>query len=430
MRSCLLAAACTVALVVAAPARADVVTDWNKNATDVLIVDNGQGAAATAHLAMVEGAVYDAVNAIDRRYTPYLAMPPAKRWYSQEAAAATAAYRVLVGSEPPVVPSAALPAAIQKLRPLYEASLAAIDDGPAKRGGILTGIRAANAMIEDRLNDGRFGPFRFPVGTEPGQWRPLGPVNDPFAWLKDVRPFLIRSSTQFHSRGPHDITSAEYATEFDEVKTLGSAGSVVRTPDQTNAARYWGQANAVGTWSAILRSLADTHGGSLADHARMLAMVYTTAADALITVWADKAKWLFWRPATAIQLADTDGNDATEADPSWTSLVAAPPYPDHPSGLSALGAAAAATLAEFFGTDDVAFAVPNSPPPASPPIPPITRSYSSFSQAADEIVDARVWGGIHFRTADVQGAKIGRQVARFREGRYFQPRHHRHKAHR
>jgi hypothetical protein len=422
MRARLLAivAACAAALAAAPPAGADTVTDWNKNATDVLIADNGQGAVAIAHLAMVEGAVYDAVNAIDRRYTPLIGMPRARRWYSQDAAAVAAAYRVLTTSEPPLVPVGQLPAAVAKLRPLYDAALAAIPSGPAKDGGIATGIRAADAMIEDRLNDGRFSAFRFP-GTlsGPGQWRPTPPafINDPGAWLKDVRPFLLRSSTQFQTRGPNALNSAKYAAELAEVRSLGSATSTLRTMDQTLAAQYWGQANGPGTWSAILRSLANDDHGSVADHARMFAMVYTTAADALIVTWVEKAKWVFWRPLTAIQ------NDPIAPDPTWTPLITNPPYPEHPSGLSALGGAAAATLADFYGTDDVAFAVPNAPPP---PIAPITRSYASFSQAADEIVDARVWSGVHFRTADEAGAKIGHQVSRWREGRFFLPLHHTH----
>jgi hypothetical protein len=402
MRACLLAVAVWA------------VTEWNQNATTVLITDNGQGAVANAHLAMVEGAVYDAVNAIDRRYTPLVSMPHARPWYSQDAAAVSAAYHVLVGAEPPVVASAALPAAVAKLRPLYEASLAAIPDGPAKQGGIVVGLRAADAMIEERLNDGRFTAFRFTPGTGPGEWRPTPPgfINDPGAWLKDVRPFLLRSSSQFAPRGPNALTSSKYATDLAEVRSLGSLTSALRTPDQTQAAQYWGLANGPGTWSAILRALANGDGGSVADHARMFAMVYTTTADAAIVTWVAKARWSFWRPITAIQ------NDATNPDPSWTPLITTPPYTEHPSGLSGLGGAAAATLADFYGTDDVAFAVPNSVG--------ITRSYASFSQAADEIVDARVWSGIHFRTSDDAGAKIGRQVARWRESRFFLPRHRRH----
>jgi hypothetical protein len=421
MRAYLLAvvAVCAAALAAAPPAGADTVTDWNKNATGVLIGDNGQGAVAVAHLAMVEGAVYDAVNAIDRRYQPLVADIHARPWYSEDAAAVAAAYRVLTSSEPPLVPVAQLPAAVAKLRPLYDAALAAIPDGPAKIGGVATGIRAADAMIEARVNDGRFSAYRFPVGTAPGQWRPTPPgfINDPGAWLKDVRPFLLRSSTQFRTRGPNALDSRRYARELAEVRSLGSATSAVRTMDQTLAAQYWGQANGPGTWSAIVRWLADHDGGSVADHARMFAMAYTTSADSLIVMWVEKAKWLSWRPITAIQ------NDPVHPDPAWTSLITSPPYPEHPSGLSALGGAMAASLADYYGTDHVAFAVPNAPPP---PLMPITRSYTSFSQAADEIVDARVWGGIHFRTADEAGVKVGRQVSHWREGRFFAPLHHRH----
>src|SRR3954451_10046515 len=153
-------AICAAALVAAPSAGADTVTDWNKNATDVLIVDNGQGAVSNAHLAMVEGAVYDAVNAIDRRYTPLVSMPHARRWYSEDAAAIAAAYRVLTTSEPPLVPVENLPGAAAKLWPRYDTALTLIPDGPAKQGGIATGIRAADAIIEDRLNDGRFTSFR------------------------------------------------------------------------------------------------------------------------------------------------------------------------------------------------------------------------------------------------------------------------------
>jgi hypothetical protein len=411
----LAAAACAAALACAAPASADTVTDWNQNAAGVLIGDNMQGAVAVAHLAMVHGAMYDAVNAIDRRYTPYIAAPHAKRWYSQEAAAATAAYRVLVASDPPVVPPEKLQAAIDKLTPLYAASLAAIPDGRAKTRGIAVGTRAADAMIAARTNDGRFGPFRFTPGTAPGQWQPTPPgfVNDPGAWLKDVRPFLIRSATQFRSGPPNPLTSRRYAREFNEVKTLGSLTSTARTADQTQAALYWGGTNAPATWSAILRSLASADGGSLADHARMFAKVYNAGADALITVWVGKARYSSWRPVTAIRRAAEDGNDATVPDPSWTPLVTTPPYPEHPAGLPTLSATAATTLADYYGTDDVAFAVENAIG--------ITRPYASLSQVIDEVLSARVWGGIHFRTADDEGVKIGRRVARWADRRYFLP---------
>jgi PAP2 superfamily len=269
-------------------------------------------------------------------------------------------------------------------------------------------------MIAARTDDGRFGSFRFAVGFEPGVWRPVLPafVNDPNAWLKDVKPFLIRGPSQFRSDGPLALTSRKYAREFTEVKSLGSATSTTRTADQTLAARYWAE-NPPATWSRIFRTLAAQEGLTLVKNARLFAMLYLTAADALISVWDDKAYWSFWRPITAIQEADTDGNSRTEPDAAWLPLIATPPYPEHPSGHTGLSGSIVKTLQQFFGTDKAAWSDTNNAG--------LTRSFTRFSHAIDEIIDARVWSGIHFRTADEQGARIGRQVARWRSTHYFRP---------
>jgi hypothetical protein len=235
-------------------------------------------------------------------------------------------------------------------------------------------------------------------------------VNDPNAWLKDVRPFLIRSSSQFRSQGPLSLTSRKYARELDEVKSLGSATSTTRTADQTYAARYWAE-NPPATWSRVFRKLSVQEQLSLVDNARLYAMLYLTAADALITVWDDKAHFLFWRPITAIREADTDGNPDTEKDEAWLPLIPTPPYPEHSSGHCGLSGSFVATLQDFFGTDRIGWTDTNNGG--------LTRSFGSFSQAIDEIVDVRVWSGIHFRTADEQGDRIGRQVANWRDRHYF-----------
>ena len=237
-------------------------------------------------------------------------------------------------------------------------------------------------------------------------------VNDPNAWLKDVHPFLVRSGTQFMSDGPLALDSKKYAREFDEVKSLGSSSSTVRTTDQTNAARYWAE-NPPNTWSRIVRTLSAQQGLSLVDNARLYAELYMTAADALITVWNDKATYLFWRPITAIREADTDGNPATAKDDAWTPLIPTPPYTEHSSGHCGLSGSFVATLQDFFGTDEIGWTDTN--------LGGLTRSFSRFSQAIDEIENVRVWSGIHFRNADEAGAKIGRQVAKYREKHYFGP---------
>jgi hypothetical protein len=388
-------------------AQADTVVEWNVNAANALFVTAAQPPQQSVpHLAMVHGAVYDAVNAIDGGHEGYLISSRlATPSDSKEAAAATAAYRVLLNI---------VPAQQATLDALYAASLAAIPDGSSKTRGIAVGEAAAAAMIAARTDDGRFGPFRFAVGTAPGVWRPVLPafVNDPNAWLKDVKPFLIQSSSQFRSKEPLALTSRRYAREFAEVKSRGSDTSTTRTADQTLAARYWAE-NPPATWSRIFRILSAQEGLSIVENARLYAMLYTSAADALISIWDAKAHFSFWRPITAIREADTDGNPATEADAGWLPLIPNPPYPEHPSGHLGLSGSIVATLRQFFHTDEMAWTDTNNAG--------LTRSFTRFSQAIKEIIDARVWSGIHFRIADQQGARIGRQVARWRQRHFFRP---------
>ena len=396
-------------LTLAGPARADTVTDWNRHATDALIVTAGQSPTVSLpHLAMVHGAVYDAVNAIDRRYESYLGAPPAEPWYSKDAAAAAAAYRVL---------SILLPAQQAQLDARYAASLAGIPPGAARDGGVAVGDAAAATMVAARKGDGRFGPFRFAVGSAPGQWQPAPPafVNDPFAWIARVRPFLADTPSRFRSGGPNPLTSRRYADEYVEVKAVGSLGSAARTADQTDMARFWAE-HAPAMWSRIARDLAAEHRLGTADGGRLYAMLYLTAADAAIACWDDKAHWGFWRPITAIREAAADGTSATEPDPGWLPLINTPPYPDHPSGHGCVSGSIVRTLQDFFGTDSAHFSALSATSGT-------TRTFTRFSQAIDEIVDARVYSGLHFRTADEHGAEIGREVARYRSERFFHRMH-------
>jgi hypothetical protein len=403
----LFAVTALLALAGAASAQADTVTDWNTNATNTLIGTAGQGPTVAAlHLAMVHGAVYDAVNAIDGGYDPYLTAPAAMPWYSKDAAAATAAYRVL---------SNLVPLQQGTLDGLYAASLAGIPDGPAKAGGVTVGEAAATAMLTARADDGRLVPFSFPVGSEPGEWRPVLPAfaNDPFARLARIRPFMTTTPSQFRSDGPNPITSPEYASEFAEVKALGRQTGSTRTADQTDMARFWAE-HPPAMWSRIFRQLSAGHGLTVAENARYFAMLYLTGADSLISCWDDKAHWLYWRPITAIREANTDGNAATSADPAWLPLIPTPPYPEHPSGHACLSSSFVRTLRDFFGTNQAEFSALSG-------FSGTTRSFSRFSEAIHEIIDARVYSGIHFRIADVQGAVIGKKVANWREKHFFQP---------
>ena len=428
--TCGIAAASAALLVLGAPAvaRADEVTQWNVNASAAIFAAAPTAHSSTLSFAMVQGAVYDAVNGIDGGYQPYLVRPHANPWDSKDAAVATAAYRVLLA----VVP-AAQTAALATLATQYTATLAAIPAGPAKDGGIAAGEAAAAAMLAARMNDGRnpTTPFPFVFGTTPGVWRISPPLTtpDPTPWVGNVTPFLVPSAEMLRTKGPNKLTSKAYADDFNEVKSLGSFSSTTRTADQTNAAIFW-QSQPLGLYGGVMRQLSARFGLTTAQNARLFAMVSLAGADGAIGCWNDKYYWNFWRPIDAIRLAASDGNSGTEPDIAWRPLfdpatvttppLATPNFPDHPSGHSCVSSAILHTMQEFFGTDHIAFDIVSSRFPGTPAQ---TRHYESFSAALDEVINARVWGGIHFRTADEQGAQLGRTVARWEHAHYFKPLH-------
>ena len=408
------------------PARADspatAVLDWNKHALDALanppsaaIPGAGQTPTVTVlHLAMVQGAVYDAVNAIDGEHEPYLeGLPDAPASASEAAAAATAARNVLVAILNQVPLTATFTAAVRqaiidRLNNLHASSIAAAtaaDGASAVANGIAAGQAAAAAMIAERTNDGRYpaNPFTFTVGTEAGEWRPTAGVNDPFAWVAKVKPFVVDSNEQFQSKGPRALASGAYAKEYDEVKSLGAVGST-RTPEQQALVDFF-QANPIEMYSRALRTYAVMEGLNLAEQALLFGKLGLAQADTFITCWEDKAHWSFWRPLTAIRLGDDDGNRKTEGDPTWTSAVATPPYPDHSSGYNCATGSFTEIAENYFGHGRTTFTLvhPNGS----------TRSYRHFRDIRDDTIDARIFQGLHFRSADEQGVEIGRDVARW-----------------
>jgi hypothetical protein len=407
--------------------RADAVTDWNAIASTAIVTNAGQPPPVSAlSFAMVQGAVYDAVNAIDRGYQPYLVQPSANSTDSKEAAAAAAAFRVLVGF-PDLL--GLFPAQLPTWQPVYDAYIANVPDNPpgSRAAGVSIGETTARAMLEERMNDGRFGPPPDLYPPAPGIWRPTPPnfANDPAPWVGDVLPFLVPSAQMLRTDGPNALTSAAYAEDFNEVKELGSLTSITRTADETDAAIFW-QDHAVALWNRIFRTLATSQGLNIVDSARLFAMENLAAADSQIGGWNDKYYWQSWRPITAIREADTDGNPNTEPDPTWLPLfdpatsvcnpplLVTPPFPEHPSGHACATSAFVHTLQTFFVTDRIGFSAFSNKSCT-------TRSFERFSHALKEVIDARVWSGIHFRTADVQGAVLGRKVVHYMTRHYFQP---------
>jgi hypothetical protein len=391
----------------AGTARADVVTDWNQTAIITFKAAGVGFPPQTRALAMMHAAIFDAVNATNHRYTAYavdIYAPDA----SPEAAAAAAAHGVLLN----LIPSQQV-----NLDAAYAASLAQVHDGAAKDSGIALGVTVANEIVALRSGDGSNAIVPYTPGTGPGVWQPTAPAFAPavFVAFATTTPFTLRSSSQFLAEGPPDLTSDEYTRDFNEVKSLGAINSATRTADQTEAARFWIE-NSDFTWNLIARLAAAAHHNNLSQNARLFALLNMATADAIITGFNTKYTYNFWRPITAIRAADTDGNNDTTADPAWTPLAATPAHPDYTSNHTIYSSAAATVLAAFFESDDFEFSITSSTAPGG-----AVRSYDSFSQAAEECGNARIWVGYHFPTAVNHGFKQGRQVGHFAFKHYLKP---------
>jgi hypothetical protein len=368
------------------------VVDWNQNAMAAIGAAGLPPTTAILSLGMVQAAVYDAVNSIAGGYAPYLGAVEADPGASQSAAAATAAHDVLAHL---------FPDQADDLQAKLDTSLGAIEAGAAKDGGIAFGQAAAAALIAARDGDGRGVENPIPHLDTPGGWRPTPPDNldYPGSYISKVKPFLAEDVTVYRTAGPKALDSAEYAAEYEEVKSLGGADPATRTDEQNAVAAFW--QGAVPQWQGAERTLAVEQGLNAADAARLFALTGIAAADAAIGCFADKYHWMFWRPITAIVEGESDGNDATAGDAAWTPLLPAPPYPDHPSGFNCYSGAQSAALRGFFG-GDVALTfngVGETPPPP--------RSFTSLDDVRQEIIDARVLQGILFRSADEQGFALG-----------------------
>jgi len=353
---------------------------------------------ATLHVAM-----YDAVIAIDGGYQPFYVTPAAPAaGASQDAAAAAAAYGVLKGL---------FPTRVALYQPLYDSSLAAVSDVDAKAKGVAIGAEVAAGVLARRANDGRSLVLpAFVAGTGPGQFRGPAVVGRVFF---NVRPFALTSAAQYHAAGPQPLTSATYAADVNETKALGGTVSASRTPEQATIARFHTE-NPATFWPRNLRPFTMTT-RSLADQARLGALMWVSYADATIACFESKYAYLAWRPFSAINLADTDGNAATTVDPTWTPFLPTPPHPEYPAAHGCAGGATAEAVRLFYGTSDVGFDF-SSTASAS------TQHYASTNALGDDIAIGRIAGGMHFRSSIVDGALLGRSVAGYVVQNRFRPR--------
>jgi hypothetical protein len=389
---------------------ADVVVEWNQLALQSIGQARVSPVVASRALAITQAAVYDAVNAIDRSFEPYHADVQASHGASLEAAAAQAAHDAL---------EALFPSLSSTFDAALAADLAGIPPGRARQGTEV-GREVARQILQWRSTDGSDKVVTYTPGTDPGDWQPTPPAFLPALapqW-PDVTPFAMTSGSQFRPAAPPALDSAEYAAAFNEVKSLGRADSTTRTDEQTQIARFWndglGTAFAPGYWNRIAQDVATEQGFSVVSEAHLFALLNIATADALISCWDAKYAYSLWRPVTAIGAADTDGNDATVPDASWTPLLVTPNFPSYTSAHSTVSGAAAEVLTALFG-DQYQFTV-------SAVSMPSTRLFDSFEAAAAEAGRSRIYGGIHYTFDNLNGLAVGGEVADFVIDNFLKPR--------
>ena len=386
-----------------------VISDWNGIAVATLSADTTkQPVEDILYMAFVQAAVYNAVVGIEGRYAPYRFHAHALRGASAQAAAVAAAHEILVTY---------VPSAQATLDADYAASLAKLPDGTAKTRGIAFGIRAADSLIRLRAHDGRNAPIFFTRPPAPGVWRPTPPAFLPMSapWLAFVTPLLVHSATQFAPPRPPALTSARYTRDFNESKALGSLTSTERTAEQTSTATFF-SGSALVQYNAALRDQVTVRHLDIVDAARMFAAIDMSVADAEITVWRAKYVYGFWRPITAITLADTDGNPDTAPDPGWVPLFSTPNYPEYPSGYNAFNSTVVHGLQNLFQTRHLHLTLISTTAPGA------VRHYDSGRALLQDVVNARVWNGFHFRSADIASRDLASQLAAWTLDHYFQPR--------
>ena len=386
----LCAVLCTAAALTLSPlARGDVITDWN-----LIAMDATAGPPTPVQgriLSIAHGAMFDAANAIERRYTPYLAEFKAPTGASVIAAVAAAGHGVLAGL---------VPGQKAMLDGALATTLSKIADGASKEDGLALGREVAQAYIAVRSNDGIGAKDQHMPGAGMGQWQPTPPAHAPMALphLANVLPFTAKSFDFLDVKGPPPLDSAANARDLDEVRRVGARNSNVRTADQTASAIFW-VINTTVPWNAAARSAAQKAGTSVVDNARVFALMNMAGEDAYIAGWQIKRKTSFWRPVTAIR------NAASNPDPVWDPLLITPAHPDYPSGHTIYSGAAAGVLQRLFNTDQVAFSATFGGPNG------VIRGWRSLSEAEKDVQGARIWAGIHFRIASEQGGQLGHAIA-------------------
>lgn len=391
----------------AEPSEPDVVVEWNAIIMDAAATTNGVEQVRLASIAHL--AVFEAVNAIARRFEPYLGTISAPPGAVAEAAAIAAAHRVLWTY---------LDQQRDALDTLREASLGKLPGGPGKETGIAVGEAAAQAMIANRVDDGSSPPeFYVPISTEPGQWQlteTCPAEGGPFLHVRNMKPFGIERGDQFRSEPPPELTSSLFARHFDQVRTLGGAGSSERSERQATVARFYAAVLSQAVWNPVARQVGAAERTSLVENARMFALVNMAMADALVAVFDTKYHYTFWRPVTAIHTG-VPGRRRTEPDQGFAPFLPTPCHPSYPSAHASSSYAAREVLDEIFGNTRYGVSL------STPALPGVELRYERLEHITKDIDLARIAGGMHYRFDQQAGAVQGRHVGRYIARHHLRP---------
>jgi hypothetical protein len=395
----------TLLMGLASAASADVITDWNEKAVAAGYAARQGPPLHGAILAMVHVAMFEAVNSIEPRYRPYRARLPAAPGASRDAAAAAAAHYLLVRIYPDQT---------KELDKALQASLVAVTDATSRTDGIRLGEQAGAATLAERSEDGARAPDTYRPYTNPGQYVPT--VLPAASSWGAVQPFALKSGNQFRPAAPYALTSPEWAKDYNEVKRMGAKAGSARSAEQTEIARFW-ELTGAATYKPIVRQLSAAKRLDVVDNARLFALVSMATADAFIAVFDAKYAYNFWRPVTAIRNGDRHGNGAAERDAAWEPFIPTPMHPEYPCAHCISAQATATVLEAFFGD-----AIPMVKL-TSTTAPGVTRSFAKLSDYVAEVVDARVYDGVHYRKSGEVGAEMGRRIAEYTVQNHLSPLH-------
>jgi hypothetical protein len=393
----------------AAPACANVITDWDEKAIAAVaplasVPSPYTPYAAYRIMGIVHAAMFDAVNSIERRYQPYLVQLPADSATSKEAAAAAAAAAVLATIDAKTA---------SEMKATLTSYLASIPDGAAKSEGAKLGGAVAAKVLEARANDGSNAPDDYRPRTSPGVYVPTPIMRGPM-W-PGIKPFAMDSPSQFRPTPPIALESKEWATDFNEIKDYGAKNSAKRTAQQTETAHFW-LVTGPAAYQPFLRQFATAKEMDVVESARFMALAGIAINDALIAVLDAKYHYNFWRPVTAIRNGDIDGNSATDRDAIWQPLADTPMHPEYPCAHCILSGSVAGVVKATLGTGDIPEVATTSPT-----APGVTHRWTNMTAFTDEVANARIWSGFHYRFSTRVGTEMGLEIGEYVVKSVMQP---------